>query len=146
MSASTLSACMSLAKLDLRIHLGHSSSGILTVFCRGYAFEMVDQIYDRDGQDVPLEISMIMALGIENGTKVTNQIVEHNPSWTPRTTRFEILDHIAKVAYSKGLFIHPDLHIGRAQWCCSHEDGNSWFDDVGTFLQPKQFFTVGLSS
>ncbi|ROV87220.1 hypothetical protein VSDG_09952 [Cytospora chrysosperma] len=96
----------------------------------GYAFEMIDQIYDRDGQDVPLEVSMIMALGLENGTRATNDVVKHNPGWTPGTTRFEIWNHIAKVAYSRGIFVHPDLHIGKAQWCCSHEDGNSWFDDV----------------
>jgi len=32
-----------------------------------YAIEMVDQIYERNGEDVGLEISMINALGYENG-------------------------------------------------------------------------------
>lgn len=32
-----------------------------------YAIEMVDQIYERNGVDVGLEISMINALGYENG-------------------------------------------------------------------------------
>ena len=96
---------------------------------------MIDQIYDRDGEDVPLDVSMIMALGLENGTRVTNDIIKHNPSWTSETTRFEIWDDIANLAYSKGLFIHPDLHIGKAQWCCSHEDENSWFDDARESMQ-----------
>ena len=32
-----------------------------------YAIEMVDQIYERNGSDVGLEITMINALGYENG-------------------------------------------------------------------------------
>lgn len=91
---------------------------------------MVDEIYDRDGEDVSLEMTMIMALGYENGTKVTNEIVAKNPSWTPQTTRFEIWSDIANIALEKGIFIHPDVHIGKAMWCCSHTDGGAWFDDI----------------
>ncbi|KAI1770508.1 glycoside hydrolase family 5 protein [Hypoxylon cercidicola] len=96
----------------------------------GYAIQMVDEIYDRGDEDVPLEVAMIMALGYENGTKVTNDIVAKNPSWTRETTRFEIWSDIANIAASKGVYIHPDVHVGKAQWCCSHTDGNAWFDDV----------------
>ncbi|KAK2614492.1 hypothetical protein N8I77_001312 [Diaporthe amygdali] len=96
----------------------------------GYAIEMIDQIYDREGDDVPLEVAMIQALGYVNGTKVTNEIIKKNPSWTRETTRFEIWGDIAKAAATKGLFVHPDVHVGKAQWCCSHIDGNAWFDDV----------------
>ncbi|KAI0884535.1 glycoside hydrolase family 5 protein [Annulohypoxylon maeteangense] len=96
----------------------------------GYAIEMVDQIYDRGGEDVPLEVAMIMALGYENGTKVTDQIIDKNPSWTRTTTRFEIWSDITRIASTKGIFVHPDVHVGKAQWCCSHTDGSSWFDDV----------------
>ncbi|KAI8956931.1 glycoside hydrolase family 5 protein [Daldinia sp. FL1419] len=96
----------------------------------GYAIQMVDEIYDRGGEDVPLEIAMVMALGYENGTKVTNDIISKNPSWTRETTRFEIWSDIASIAASKGVYIHPDVHVGKAQWCCSHIDGNAWFDDV----------------
>jgi endoglucanase len=91
---------------------------------------MVDEIYERNGDDVPLEVAMIVALGYENGTKVTNEIVAKNPSWTPQTTRFEIWSDIANIALEKGIFIHPDVHIGKAMWCCSHYDGGSWFDDI----------------
>jgi len=96
----------------------------------GYAIEMVDQIYDRGGLDVPLEIAMIQALGYENGTRVTNEIIAKNPSWTRETTRFEVWSDVVSAAAEKGLFVHPDVHTGKAQWCCSHIDGTAWFDDV----------------
>ncbi|KAI1506211.1 glycoside hydrolase superfamily [Biscogniauxia marginata] len=96
----------------------------------GYAIQMIDEIYDRDGADVPLEEALIAALGAENGTKVASEIVAKNPGWTRETTRFEIWSDIARAAEEKGIFIHPDVHVGKAQWCCSHTDGNAWFDDV----------------
>lgn len=91
---------------------------------------MVDQIYERDGKDVRLEISMILGLGLENGTRVTQEIIKHNPSWTAATTRFEIWSDIVTIAYEKSIFIDPDLHVGKSMWCCSHDDGNAWFDDT----------------
>ncbi|KAI1382794.1 glycoside hydrolase family 5 protein [Hypoxylon trugodes] len=96
----------------------------------GYAIQMVEEIYDRGGEDVPLEVALIMALGYENGTKVTNEIIAKNPTWTRETTRFEIWSDIASIALYKGIYIHPDVHVGKAQWCCSHTDGNAWFDDL----------------
>lgn len=72
---------------------------------------MVDQIYQRNGEDVSLELSMIMGLGIDNGTRVTHQVVEKNPNWTTETTRFEIWSDIVDMAYDKKLFVHPDLHV-----------------------------------
>ena len=91
---------------------------------------MINQIYDRNGMDVPLEVSMIEALGYINGTKVTNNIIANNPSWTRETTRLEIWDDITRLAYERGIFIHPDTQMNRAEWCCSHIDGNAWFGDV----------------
>ncbi|KAK1585370.1 beta-1,6-galactanase [Colletotrichum navitas] len=96
----------------------------------GYAIEMVDQIYDREGEDVPLEVAMITALGFVNGTRVTNDIIRNNPSWTRETTRFEIWSDIATAALERGIFISPDVHVSKASWCCSHTDGNAWFGDV----------------
>ncbi|KAI8933734.1 hypothetical protein NX059_009450 [Plenodomus lindquistii] len=96
----------------------------------GYAIEMIDQVYARNGSDVPLEVAMINALGYVNGTKVTNEIVARNPGWTTQTTRFEIWDDITRIAATKGIFISPDVHTGKAQWCCSHIDGTAWFDDL----------------
>ncbi|KDN53057.1 glycoside hydrolase family 5 protein [Tilletiaria anomala UBC 951] len=96
----------------------------------GYAIEMVDQIYERNGADVPLEEAMVNALGQVNGTKVTESIIKHNPQWTKTTTRFEIFGDVVDLAAKKGIFVHPDVHVGKAQWCCSHTDGNAWFDDI----------------
>jgi endoglucanase len=96
----------------------------------GYAIEMIDQVYDRNGEDVPLEVAMIHALGYVNGTKVTNEIIAKNPGWTTQTTRFEIWSDVTRIAATKGIFISPDVHVGKAQWCCSHTDGNAWFDDL----------------
>ncbi|KAK2057519.1 hypothetical protein LY76DRAFT_646843 [Colletotrichum caudatum] len=92
--------------------------------------EMVDQIYDREGEDVPLEVAMITALGLVNGTKVTNDITRNNPSWTRETTRFEIWSDMAAAALERGVFVSPDVHVSKASWCCSHTDGNAWFGDV----------------
>lgn len=97
---------------------------------------MVDQIYERDGQDVSLELSMTMGLGLENGTKVTQQIIKHNPRWTAATTRFEVWSDIVTMAHKKKIFVHPDLHVGKAMWCCSHEDGNAWFVDIRKLFPP----------
>lgn len=81
-----------------------------------YAIEMVDQIYERQGSDVGLEIAMIKGLGYENGTKVTREILERHPGWTKDTTRFEIWDAIAEAAAERQIYVHPDVHVGKAQW------------------------------
>ncbi|SMR55343.1 unnamed protein product [Zymoseptoria tritici ST99CH_3D1] len=94
-----------------------------------YAIEMVDQMYERNMSDIPLEIALITGLGYENGTKVTKEIIEKNPTWTKDTTRFEIWDAIANAAANRSIYVHPDVHVGKAQWCCNNTDGNAWFDD-----------------
>lgn len=94
-----------------------------------YAIEMVDQIYERNGSDIPLEVAMITALGYENGTKVTKQMIAKNEGWTKDTGRFEVWDHLAEAALERGIYIHPDVHVGKAKWCCNSTDGNAWFDD-----------------
>ncbi len=57
---------------------------------RGYAIQMIDEIYDRNGHDVPMIDALTAALGSSNGTRVAKDIVSKNPGWTIRTTRFEI--------------------------------------------------------
>lgn len=94
-----------------------------------YAVEAVDQVFARGGDDVPLEVAMISALGYENGTRVTREILVRNPWWTKDTGRFEIWDEIARAAADRGIYVHPDVHVGKAQWCCGNTDGNAWFDD-----------------
>ena len=70
---------------------------------------MVDQIYEREGMDIPLEVAMINALGYANGTRVTKEIIEKNPGWTKDTTRFEIWDAITTAAAAKNIVVHPDV-------------------------------------
>jgi hypothetical protein len=53
-----------------------------------YAIEMIDDIYA--GGDVSLENALTIALGSENGTKVLNEILTANPSFTANTTRLEV--------------------------------------------------------
>ena len=71
---------------------------------------MVDEVYERGGEDVPLEVAMVMALGYENGTRVTDALTARNPAWTRATTRFEIWSDIAEAAADRGIYIHPDVH------------------------------------
>ncbi|EJT75446.1 hypothetical protein GGTG_05380 [Gaeumannomyces tritici R3-111a-1] len=96
----------------------------------GYATQMVDEIYARGGQDVPLEVALVAALGHANGSRITNEIVKRNPKWTRETTRFQIWGDILDLAAERGIYAIPDVHIHKAMWCCSHIDGNAWFDDV----------------
>lgn len=53
-----------------------------------YAIEMIDDIYD-DG-DVSLGDATQIALGAENGTKVLNEILAANPSFSTNTTRLQV--------------------------------------------------------
>lgn len=47
-------------------------------------------------------------------------MVAKNPGWTKDTTRFEIWDRIAEAAAARNIYIHPDVHVGKAQWCCNN--------------------------
>jgi hypothetical protein len=97
----------------------------------GYSATMVDEIYASDQDDIGLEDAMVKALGSENGTRITEEILALNPDWTAQSGRFEIWSSIADLAAERGLFIHPDMHIATAGWCCSHTDGSAWFGDAG---------------
>jgi hypothetical protein len=103
---------------------------------------MVDQIYDRDGVDVSLEVALINAMGYENGTKVANDMVKNNPTWTLKTTRFEIWSDLAKSAQKHGILIHADNHVSLAKWCCENGDGNAWF---GSYHFPVDKWLRGLA-
>jgi hypothetical protein len=91
----------------------------------GYATEMVDQIYDRGGEDVSLEVALVTALGHTNGSRITSEIIRRNPKWTRDTTRFELWSDILDLAAERGIYAIPDVHIHKAMWCCSHTDGNA---------------------
>ncbi|KAH6972245.1 glycoside hydrolase superfamily [Ilyonectria sp. MPI-CAGE-AT-0026] len=94
-----------------------------------YAIEMIDQIYDNDGQDIRLDTSFTEALGSTNGTKVLNQVLANNPQFTAATTRLEVFDAIAAECAKQEIYIHLDNHISQAKWCCGGADGNAWFGD-----------------
>lgn len=95
----------------------------------GYATEMVNDVYERNGSDVSLHESLVDALGEENGTSICRRISEKNSLWNENTTRFQVWSDIIKKARGRHIFVHPDLHVDRASWCCHDNDGNAWFDD-----------------
>lgn len=55
--------------MELHPHVSglNKYADLLSDIDRGYAIEMVDQVYDRNGTDVPLEVALINALGYVNG-------------------------------------------------------------------------------
>ncbi|KAI4729504.1 putative endoglucanase E1 [Aureobasidium sp. EXF-10728] len=93
-----------------------------------YAIEMIDDIYEN--KDSSLKTAFIQALGETNGTKVLNQVLLNNPSFTENTTRLEVFDAIAAEANTEQIYIHLDNHVSKGSWCCSHTDGNAWFNDT----------------
>ncbi|PWY97753.1 glycoside hydrolase [Testicularia cyperi] len=95
-----------------------------------YPIQMIDQIYENNGQDVSVYKALTEAMGQTNGTRIMNMISQQNPEITKDTTRLEVYDLIAKEEAKQGILMHLDNHISRAMWCCSHTDGNAWFDDV----------------
>jgi hypothetical protein len=54
-----------------------------------YAIEMIDDIYET-GSDVTLEATFTKALGQINGTKVLNDVLQHNKQFSASTTRLEV--------------------------------------------------------
>ncbi|KAI5255667.1 putative endoglucanase E1 [Aureobasidium subglaciale] len=93
-----------------------------------YAIELVDDIYS--GVDSSLKAAFIQALGETNGTKVLNQVLSSNPSFTENTTRLEVFDAIAAEADTQQIYVHLDNHVSKGEWCCGHDDGNAWFGDT----------------
>jgi hypothetical protein len=71
-----------------------------------YAIEMIDDIYD--GVDSSLKTAFINALGEVNGTKVLEQVLSSNPTFTENTTRLEVSppkphQHRSLTMYNTGL-------------------------------------------
>lgn len=64
-----------------------------------YAIEMIDQIYENDGKDIPLLTSFTEALGTTDGTNIYNAVLANNPSFTSKTTRLEVLIELALLQY-----------------------------------------------
>jgi endoglucanase len=103
---------------------------------------MIDQIYARNGSDVPLERALITSMGAANGTGTIDAILANNPIWTRSTPRFKIWTDIARLAARRNILIHPDARVGKAGDCCSHIDGNAWFEDA---YLPVSNWTRGLA-
>ncbi|KAJ9475430.1 Glycoside hydrolase [Pseudozyma hubeiensis] len=95
-----------------------------------YAIQMIDQIYENDGNDVTVQSALLDGLGEANATRIMEMIHENNPQITNSTTRLEVLGMIAEEEKKQGMLMHLDNHVSRALWCCSHDDGNAWFDDL----------------
>lgn len=95
-----------------------------------YAIQMIDQIYENNGADITVQSALLYALGETNGTRIMDMIHQNNPEITNSTTRLQVLGMIAEEENKQGMLMHLDNHISRAIWCCSHDDGNAWFDDL----------------
>ncbi|PVH92854.1 glycoside hydrolase family 5 protein [Periconia macrospinosa] len=94
-----------------------------------FAIEMIDDVLDHGG-DVKVTDALNKALGTTNGTKVWGQIVKNNPSFGAGTTRLQVFDAVAAELNKQGIYVHLDNHMSRGYWCCSSNDGNSWFGDT----------------
>lgn len=55
-----------------------------------YAIEMIDQIYENGGVDVPISTAFVEALGTENGTAVYQEVLAANPTFAEDITRLEV--------------------------------------------------------
>jgi hypothetical protein len=95
-----------------------------------YAIEMIDQIYENGGKDIPISTALTEALGATNGTKVLNEILTQNPQFTASTTRLQVFDAVAAECAKQKIYVHLDNHISKGMWCCSTGDGNAWWGDT----------------
>ncbi|KAG4216890.1 hypothetical protein PC116_g34629 [Phytophthora cactorum] len=94
-----------------------------------YAIQMIDEIYSNNGKDTTVKDSFTKALGQTNGPKVYSQFLAKNPSFNDSTTRLQVFDAVAAECAKQKVFVHLDNHMSKAAWCCSTNDGNSWFGD-----------------
>ncbi|KAF3064444.1 putative beta-galactanase protein [Daldinia childiae] len=94
-----------------------------------YAIQMIDEIYSNNGKDTTVKDSFTKALGQTNGPKVYSEFLAKNPSFNDSTTRLQVFDAVAAECAKQNIFVHLDNHMSKAAWCCSTNDGNSWFGD-----------------
>ncbi|KAK0610151.1 glycoside hydrolase superfamily [Bombardia bombarda] len=94
-----------------------------------YAIQMIDEIYSNGGKDITLQKAFTQALGATNGPKVLAKVLAKNPEFTASTTRLEVFDAVAAESAKQQIYIHLDNHISKGMWCCSTDDGNSWWGD-----------------
>ena len=112
-----------------------------------FAIEMIDDILDNGG-DVKLSAAFNKALGTTNGPIVLQKVLKNNPTFTASTTRLQVstfntsgqnllgltlpyvFDAVAAECLKQQIYVHLDNHMSDGKWCCSSDDGNSWFGDT----------------
>ncbi|KAK4501893.1 hypothetical protein PRZ48_007702 [Zasmidium cellare] len=94
-----------------------------------YAVEVIDDYY-ANSPNQTLQNTLNHALGSTNGSKVLQQILKNNPSFTAQTTRLQVFDAVAAELAKQQIWVHLDNHVSKAEWCCSTADGNAWFGDT----------------
>jgi hypothetical protein len=55
-----------------------------------YAIEMIDQVEDNGGDDIPIQTAFVDALGKEKGSAVYDEVIANNPSFDSTTTRLQV--------------------------------------------------------
>lgn len=94
-----------------------------------YAIQMIDEIYDNGGVDIPLDKAFAQGLGQNNGTRVLQQFLSHNPQFTAKSTRLQVFDAVAAECAKQQIYVHLDNHISRGMWCCGAGDNNAFWGD-----------------
>ncbi|VUC35514.1 unnamed protein product [Clonostachys rosea] len=95
-----------------------------------YAIEMIDQIYANDGEDIDIKTAFIAGLGTANGTTALNSVLANNPQFTESTTRLEVYDAVTSELAKNEIYVNLDNHMSSGKWCCSGDDGNTWWGDT----------------
>ena len=95
-----------------------------------FAIEMIDQIFANDGQDVDLQTAFEDALGAENATIVLEDVVRFNPQFSGQSTRLEVFDAVVEELNAQEIYVNLDNHMSSGGWCCSGNDGNTWWGDT----------------
>jgi len=94
-----------------------------------FAIELIDDIKDHGG-DVTIQKAFQTALGSTNGTAIYQKVIKNNPQFGPTTTRLQVYDAIAAELNKQQMYVHLDNHMSKGAWCCSGNDGNTWFGDT----------------
>ncbi|KAF2035298.1 glycosyl hydrolase family 5 protein-like protein/cellulase [Setomelanomma holmii] len=94
-----------------------------------FAIEMIDDVKDRGG-DVTIQNAFRKALGTTNGDAAYQKVIKNNPQFGTSTTRLQVYDAIAAELAKQQIYVHLDNHMSKGKWCCSGNDGNTWFGDT----------------
>jgi hypothetical protein len=55
-----------------------------------FAVEMIDQICDDGGEDIPISTAFTQAPSEANGKDIFNRVLGNNPSWNENTARLQV--------------------------------------------------------